>query len=542
MKKTVLLGLLCFIILMTQVGCAKAPTYEHSDEIMNVQEEATASIAPDATAQPDSPVATKEIRPPSKTVDVYFTGVSHDGKPWNWMAIDEMLVALNEKLLEDLNINVNFNWLSTEEYSDEISMLIASDDAPDMIQVDEGSADVRLWSSEGYIANIYELAHSHMPKTMATIGNFPDFISTQAADEALYVLPGIQYNAVRYTVSVTKEISDEYQKEINTLEDYENFLEWVKQTKPEMTPGVIETNAVIDIAIKGAGYKDDVSTFYTHIENNKLVSKPIEEIPEFHKAYEMLQRWEEEQYFSIFSGFTWWMAMREGRLASALFPYEFVRESAIYARDSYRFINHVLYEDTEMIRSKNTTGFAFCENGDAMIEAMQFLEWTHESQDNYDLIQYGVIDKQYNLIDNMLNFPPEIYTHNTFDWEGSMCFKDITLDRQIINEAVDDYYAFIQSVSIDNTITRQQYYDNAGIDIIVVDKKLRSDTTFLDDINSKIELNLEGREKEYSGLVAVWELNDFSLTTDEVIKKLSDAGGTKLAALLNEKNEMIYYD
>ncbi|MCK5128942.1 MAG: extracellular solute-binding protein [Clostridiales bacterium] len=544
MKRRLLILIICIVTLLA-IGCTKAPTYEHSDEIMNIEVEATDNIAPDTTVQQDSPVATKEIRPPSKTVDVFFVSSSHDGKPGHWMGIDEMLEALNEKLLEDLNINVNFNWFSTEEYSDEISLLFASDDAPDMIQVDEGSADVRIWSSEGHIANIYEFAHSYMPKTMATIGNFPDYISTQAADEALYVLSGIQYNPVRYIVSVTKEISDEYQKDINTLDDYDDFLEWVAKTNPDLTPGIIDLNTVIDASIKGAGYKDDVSTFYKRIENNHLISKPIEEIPEFHKAYEMLQRWdEEEHYFSIFDevGYAWYNAMREGRLASTIAPYEYMRASAVFARDNYRFVNHVLYKDTGMIRSKNTTGFAFCENGDAMIEAMQFLEWTHESQDNYDLIQYGVQDRHYALIDNMLNYSIEIYLHNIYDWEGSMCFKDITLDRQIINDAVDDYYAYIQSVSIDNTITREQYYENAGIDINAVNKKLQEDTSFLDDINNNINMKLEVRGKEYSGLVTMWELDDFSLTVDEVAQKLSEASGEELETLINERNEMMYYE
>lgn len=193
-----------------------------------------------------------------------------------------------------------------------------------------------------------------------------------------------------------------------------------------------------------------------------------------------------------------------------------------------------------MLQDKDPNGFVFAKNSDAVVESMQFLEWVHSTQENYELIQYGELDTNYQIIDDKLLFPRDSTALSLNHWMGSNGFNDITLKRSVVNEYDDDSYSFVSRLKLNNTISEAMYLDLGGTDITTINKNMQENAQEIESVINDIYSLYSLYDDVYSDFAYGLNAGEFSMDIEEVINMLSEANSTEIEALLNERNGLIY--
>ena len=124
-----------------------------------------------------------------------------------------------------------------------------------------------------------------------------------------------------------------------------------------------------------------------------------EKTGEFAAAYNMLLNWRQKDYApknpgNYYNPFYF----SSGLLASQLISIEELHNIRVdKISNAYEYRLYPLYMKTNQLIEVNTRGMAIASCSKNADRVLMFFEWLHKSQENYDLIRYGVKDRNYGL-------------------------------------------------------------------------------------------------------------------------------------------------
>jgi hypothetical protein len=415
--------------------------------------------------------------------------------------------------------------------------MLASDDSPDMIAQYSIPDYYQPLADKNLLLYITDIKYQYMPKLTKRLEKLtPSYFDYQALAGNTYVMPSVGYYPQRNIVAVLKTIQDEYGKEINTLEEYEEFMIWCQTAYPDMTAGYYcDQLLFIETYMQSRGYTQASSSFYMHTASNQTTYYPMEMMDEFYDAYSTMKRWHSSGYLGNLTVKTYTNALENNKLASMLINFNNLSNIPLSLSEGNELFYHVLNEDQKIYSAPNGHGFVFCKNGDAVEDGMRFLEWVHEKQDNFDLIKYGVEDTHYTLEDNKISFP-NYYKSDIYQWVGSEYFDDYKYDRALVNEP-DNYKDIISRITVTNSFSAYEYFDERKKEILTLTQGEKDNIKVFE---GKVSNTFDKRVEVLYYLFDLWEKGDFSMSSDEVIELLLTEGkGNELYNLYKEIDEFI---
>jgi putative aldouronate transport system substrate-binding protein len=475
-----------------------------------------------------------------KTADLLFIARGSYLVPGNETQIENMLKILNEKTIKDFNMDISIEWARERNYANDIVSSIASGAAPDAIEVYFPHEIYYSLAQSGELLDIGTMFAELMPNAYDECQNkFPDSFDNMQYDGHNYILPTLKANPVRYCIVTIKTLYQEYGKTVETLEDYEGYLQWISGNYPEMIPGYGDIYYIYEAYLAGKGYSTAVFSTYINIEDKQMKAVPIEKLKEFNEVYSMLSRWNENDYFGGLSYPEFQTAANYGKLASFFIntkDTDFRKEIMMMPADrEYQYI--ILYPDTKIVAQNPQGGMVFTKNGDTAGRIMQFIEHMYEDSQYYNLFHYGVEGENYNIKNGRLFLNMNQNVRAIANWWGSTSISSYHMELPIWSEP-EDYGGFLKKISFTNTVSQRQVFENAGVDYDDV-YRYESDTDSMAILASETDSLMEKRMTVFSQFMRSITQGDFSKSEDEIAEMFADSNGQELADAFNNAIEQL---
>ena len=521
--------IILLILILIFTSCKKSEFNQEIDPLEHNQSAQTESL------DEKEPEQKEEL----DTIDLVFQGYSKEGKPNNAALIAKMMDAVNEKLIQDLNAQIHFVWLSYDDYANNVLQMLAAKAGADAV-------DISYIGSEVYTALIdadllYDIKDDfkiYMPDTYKLIYDTFDNADELLMDDGKqYFIPTVSAYPVRDYIAIPKDLYEQYPNKITTFEDYEEYMQWIKENRPEYTPCYLNPIDVLSMYLKGHGYYENtVTTFYASMYDPEKPSVPMEEVTEFMDVYEMLKRWNERGYKGQTSDDGYIYFALQGKLASILYNSNaFSRSQTIQlpAEIDYEYI--VLYPDTKMLRAPDMNGLSLLKSADSPEKTLQFIELVYTDSQYYDLIQYGIEGVNYKKVDGKITVP-DAPQNAILNWWGSENFCNYTIERSLWSEP-EDYAEFFFAIAFDNTTSESQMYENHGLKVksYIDDEKALEEhmNRFNNELLPLLDIRFAARDRFYQNLVN-W---NFEMNIEQVIDMLHEANADEITEVLNVIND-----
>lgn len=420
--------------------------------------------------------------------------------------LDAVSAAIAEKMKADgLNIKLNYTFVPWDAYWNKQSLVVA------------GGEDFDLtWSQVAYLPS------SVAKNILLPLDEYLDSDGQQLKENTPdYVWKGVQFDGKTYAIPrvvPTAQNNDTYQirgdlrkkynlPEIKTLEDFEKYLEAVKANEPTMTPlGAVTTGLGREYMPSYYANGDLFNSFfYIDATQQPLTFENLFESEAFSNLVNKAHEWYKKGYTPkdpIAKGEEFGKG-KTAAIASNLFrptesidglvasvpgaEIEFVQFQADQPKYIFNSVDNLLAVFTTSKHPK---------------EAVQFVNWFHSNEENYNLMSLGVEGINYKLDGN------------------SASYDGIAVDKQYL--PISWAWTDMRFAKFSKNITPAQLdiiknWDNDAVktDLIgfsVDSEPVKSDLAKVNAIVKEYQLPL------YSGLV------EYSSIKEKMLKRLKDAG------------------
>jgi beta-lactamase regulating signal transducer with metallopeptidase domain/ABC-type glycerol-3-phosphate transport system substrate-binding protein len=461
-------------------------------------------------------------------IEINFYSMSYSG---NAPVIEDMLKEIEQKLIDSLRITPIFHWIPYEKYDDELKKLITSGEAVDAFtsygvysDVNQDIAmDISLLFPQ-YAPNYYKQLKSTKAGEM--------LLKSAVIDDKQYMIPWNYFNCPRYYIIARKDLVSKYASdEFKTLEDYGNFLKAVKENEKGVLPGLVYADDFFDAYIKGNGYyQNNGSCFYSKFKSNQPTLYPISELDEFIDAYNLLKNWKDNEYVVKSNLSRYFQYLSLGELASCLVGRDHDR-IRLASPVKYEYSIYPLYMDSTHELRVYSQGVVVAKHSKNPDRVLMFIEWMHDSQDNYDLFMYGIKEKNYELKDDNIYFPSGITQLVYWDIMCSEFFKDYRFTRSSFIEANEYRKALLES-SLKNVITSDELFENIfKTNRNDFNKEIMEDEEFSENMNKMYQNLSDVYEKYYDNIRQFYKFIDtgYFISTPQKLKEdQKDAGVEKI--------------
>ena len=469
----------------------------------------------------------EDFLPEMKTLDPVtltfcFFGYGSDGQPRNLSSINEMLEELNKKTGEALKATIKFQWLPYENYDAELINLLKSENGPDAFftyNIDE-------LHNAGLIKDITDLLPQFAPQYFSLLKeSWGDEMRYAELDHKTF---GILNNGLyppQYFIIARQDMVEKYAPNgISSFEDYGRFMQVVKEKEKDMVPGYVNSYNFLDAYMMGNGYfRGNGTGLYYRWNFRELTQIPIETTEEFRAAYELYKQWKENKLILDANSREYGTLVQNGNLASIL-QSGLQMHSSYYLNTNYKYRTYPLYMDSMYMKSPLTYLIGISENSSNTERVLMFIEWLHSSQENYDLLQYGIKDKHYKLTGNVLDISGLDNNNTITDWSGSVALRNYTYDRPYPFEP-ENYKEFLEKC-LNNTISYEEVYDKFGYDIDKYNAMSEEEKNLYKEGYEKIREFLEKRSNIFFEFINQIDAGNFTKTLNEMMEEQGGKSST----------------
>ncbi len=434
-------------------------------------------------------------------------------------ADDSVIAAVNEKLEAD-----GYDFAIETTYIDDYSSKLALDVAGG-VEYDIAWAHSTTLSemvSKKVFQPITQYLDEYAPDIME---NTPDYVIDGGTVKGeVYALPrNIPMSYFNWVYLIRGDLREEFGiDKITTIEQFEQYLEAVKENYPDMYP--IFSSNLFPMYPVYANYYFPLGDggncpIYVDPADETYTVKSFYDSEEFKAVCEKRKEWYDKGYYpsdeskveSTSQGFTYGMVGAiEGNIFS---PSEMIDSLKENVPDGT--IELVLFEpETRYLNSAGDNMLAVPSTSKHPKEAVQFINWIKKDQANYDLISFGVEGVNYELNGDAVdtsNIPEDkIYTTDSWMW------NDLSIARFSSNYPKED-------------IEMLKHWDD-GVEV----------TPFvgftLDTSNIKTQVSQVNAVKEEYFVNLAKGITNYDDVIDEMMEQLNAAG---LQDIIDEAQEQI---
>jgi putative aldouronate transport system substrate-binding protein len=397
------------------------------------------------------------------------------------------LDEIEKKLKSSMNIKLDFIWDSYDGdigYNNFIKARIATGMPCEAYYYDEAQT-VYHYTPDSFL-NLQSITKDNLAMDISEL--FPKYApnlynkySKEELDSAtvngkLIAIPSLFPRAIISTAIVRNDLMEKYGiKSINSLDEYEAFLKAVKQNNPELIPMTflssskylfLQQNDYISL-----DYRSNL--VYKRDDPNMKLNFLYYE-PEWKSFQNMWGRWDSNGYFKNskgekatatyggllgYSNDSTTITTEDDKLASVIGypPIDDIVRGSNYSNEVSTFWA-TSKEITKFPLFPNKTAQRVSPTDTAIIipstakypeKTLEFLEWLQSSQENYDLLMYGIYGKNYTLYGDQIK-PKADDSGRGFDWPGSIVFWNMDYFRTTIENKPtkkEEYMKLIETES-----------------------------------------------------------------------------------------------
>lgn len=468
--------------------------------------------------------------PKKEDIHIYTPGYGANGQPRDKAEIDNMLSEVAKKVTESINIVPNFYWIPYERYDEEIAKLIQSGDNIDAFTC----YSPHTYVQQDLILDITDLftqyASKYYNELMKNhIGR--DYLYYGSVEGKLFMIPYYGINNPRYCIVAVKELAEKYAPDgLETMEDYGQFLKKIKENERNILPGAVNAHDFFLAFMEGNGYYSEFATyFYTHFEEPENIHS-MEQTSEFMDAWRLLSQWYSEDYIE---GNTGSNTFFNGKLASQLMPlrnieYLFGQLSAI----DTQFTIIPLYKESMILINTSGRGLAISKTCTAPERVVSFVEWIHESQENYDLFRYGVKDRNYTLQGDRITLPATVKPLTT--WFAADYFIDIRYERITPNMDAN-FKEIYKDAGFKNTVTSRQINEKFIQALNENPEAFDELAREFEQIGQMLDVYFQNMEEFINSI----NYGYFNISPDELAEKQKKAGVDQILSFYRKNKQMM---
>lgn len=355
---------------------------------------------------------TQNTQLPPATLTFLITGEEKDDSR-------EVLDTVAERC--GLNIKLDFKYFS-EMYAEPVRTYIESGqkfDAlyvgmPESYEVDEKSYSYVEMARNGALKDITDLLPEYAPHIVSLFDK--NDLEAAKIDGKLYAVPSNYPEIKNLAISVNPELVRKYGVgPVNTFEDYGVFLKTIKENEKNIIPGQVNYfDQELFMLPYGYTLVDNALSLVCKWDDPDLRIIPWERTDEFRNVVSLLSDWQKNGYLARYDDGI------EKERASFLGLSRGLKDgpSNMTFGDNknfrkYEFYSYMMYRNVKLPRP-GPIGNIYMKGAIALsvdspnIErTLMFLDWVQSSQENYDLLMYGIKDKHYTLEADRLVFPAE---------------------------------------------------------------------------------------------------------------------------------------
>lgn len=473
-------------------------------------------------------------------IDFCFWGYSSDGQPYNLNGINEMLAELNKKTMHDINTEIKFQWMPSENYESELMKLLKAGNGPDAFI----TYSAENYCNEGVAKDITDLLPRYAPHYFSLLGeSWGDEIETSKVDNKFYTILNNGLYPPQSFVMARQSLVEKYAPNgIKTFEDYGEFMQNVKdkENDKDTVPGLVRAYDYLNAYMKGNGFFYSCSTgIYCRWDAKNMISIRAEDTSEFKTACDLYKQWQKNGLLINTANPSYGTIINNGHMASMLIDGMQVHNAFNQFPTCLQYKLYPLYPDSSYIENRLTNSIAINANSANCERVLRFIEWLQSSQENYDLFMYGVKDKNYKLKDNALD-TTDIDSRNVIsDWWGSEAFRNYIYDRPYTFEP-EKYKEFLEKCCNNNNImTIAQIYGKFGYDVgkfndMTKDEKGKLKDKFKDD-EDKLMSYSDKRVGIYNEFVKQLEAGSSTKTLAEMMEEQGGKEATDKLLDINVK-------
>lgn len=273
---------------------------------------------------------------------------------------------------------------------------------------------------KGILMDLTELLPKYAPNYYRTIDGVVDpFLISH--NDRLVAVPPYAPTSRRYYVAVRSDIAEIYNvKEINNLSDYGALLERIKKDDNSAIPmdtGLFGNSDAMHLY--GLSYMDGYMVYRVNDPEKQVIA--WEDTSEFYDIMNMLNEWGQKGYIDRKSN---------KNTETVLLPLNSADGWYGMTGKDARYRLYPLNSDvTNGIYAPAIPAIAVNSNSKNVEAVLQFIEWIHFNQENYDLLMYGIEGADYTLEDGRIKFDDNKSRYYN-SWSVFLeCFKDMELDR-----------------------------------------------------------------------------------------------------------------
>lgn len=391
--------------------------------------------------------------------------------PADVKGLRNVLDEIEKKAKKELNIKLDFklNGQSAEaNYEKMLNESNASNEPADaFVYMNFSSSSTEQYhklAKAGMLKDVTDLFPTYAPNYYSKFN--PEDLAPAKVDNKLYVVPIFQPMTSRRCAIVNESIMKKYNiPEIKTSSDYETFLKTVKEKEPDYAPSIIwgtipEYYSLLALNADTCDYTVlnlGLGLIYKRNDPDmKLMA--WEQTPEYRNAVESFNLYKKSGYFvDVTTG------VDMSKIASSLRYYSdgaSVASGAPSNSGDNRMKVYPLDMDKKAQRAMDISGGIIINANSSNAERiLMFIEWLQGNQENYDLLSYGIKDKNYVLYGDQLgksssiDFDDSYFSH----WYGRNGFFNIERERTGVENPPDYYKKYLSDV-YDNA----EYPEHAG--------------------------------------------------------------------------------
>lgn len=372
---------------------------------------------------------------------------------YNKPDIQKVLEKIEAKTKYSLNVDLDFQWFDYMEYINKLRTIISSNDPVDAFIVGEPDYylfDFTKMAREGMLMDISNIFPKNAPRLYGKYTE--DELASARVDGRLYAVPN-RFTGTSPGISalVRQDFMKKYNlPEIKTFDDYQTYLKTIKENENGIIPGMV-AGTTAELFNKAFDYillNYDSALVYKRTDPEMKVMA-LEQTPDFKKGMKYVFDWYKSGYLKEFdlNDTTYMPAaanlISTGKLSSCMSGRagienvyqinELLKKSEPDAEIKQYFLypNNYAQRGSSIGSAWGCGSFAFSANSKNVDRAIMFLDWVQSSQENYDLVNYGIVGTHYILKGDQYAYPDgmEADKNPYIGWPGVGAFKDIEYER-----------------------------------------------------------------------------------------------------------------
>ncbi|OPH55979.1 ABC transporter substrate-binding protein [Paenibacillus ferrarius] len=349
----------------------------------------------------------------------YFAGDRKAATDEVWSAVS------NHVKSKGLNVKFDINFIPLGDFKEKMLVMAAAGDTWDM-NFDGSWLSYNLMAAKDAYMGLNELLPKYAPNLYKKYQDQGTLAAATVQGQIVGLPWTMRMNQRQFALwrSDMTEIANinPAPNSIKTIEDVDHLLYQIKQAYPNEKIVRVGSRVIYQLRDEWVDLGFHKLGFY--LNDPKVTIKPVEQQPFYKEAAAMTKKWYDDGIINRDAmidkedGAIQW---RNGKSLIGWSSHEWVKANQGFADPSYKIQSSLLYPDKKYVnRTALANVVAINKNSRNPDRVLRFLDMLETDQTLYDLVQYGIEGKTYEIKNEGAEYPEGMKntTSNYMEWGG----------------------------------------------------------------------------------------------------------------------------